>query len=128
MSVQVNDKKRQDMAAQVGRLRDLGWSSVQLAALFNVSPGTVNTWGRGDSMGTNLQRRELAALHGSPAENVLRIRDLITNYDRASAREADQATRSAAVGALHVADRQRHVATSYKARADNLRTIFSEVL
>lgn len=49
----LNAGKREVMSREVRRLFDLGWKAKGLAALFGVTPGAVNAWARGESMGTN---------------------------------------------------------------------------
>lgn len=68
----VNDEKRDRMAKEAEGAYARGWTVEQLAALFRVTPGTVNSWRRGNSMGLNSQRSGLANL-GPPSQERERI-------------------------------------------------------
>jgi type II secretory pathway component PulJ len=67
-----NDLKREDMKKLVEAAKAAGWTTAVLSAFIGVSSGTISSWGRGDSMGTNGQRERLRTLR-SPREESPRI-------------------------------------------------------
>jgi hypothetical protein len=92
----LNDTKRDAMSHTVNKLLRSDWTTKQLAALLGVAVGTVGTWKRGASMGTNSQRNELNKLLRVDAkeyrEEARRIlRTALESYRLRAAREIERA-------------------------------------
>jgi hypothetical protein len=122
-SIETNERKREEMSTLIIRLRDLGWTNSQIALWMRVTLITVVRWYRAHSMGTNLQRAELARLK-SPAEERPRILQLADGHDAEAAKSEDALAKDLEAGADHVAIYRRHRIANLRARAKALRELF----
>jgi hypothetical protein len=122
-SSETNEAKRELMSRVVdAQLRGNGWKPDQLAALMWVTTGTVRSWWRGDSMGTNAQRAMLAELK-TPAEErprLLEVAAQLRQEAEISDRRNAEAWKACAFGV-----QKRHAARAarLRERADFLETI-----
>lgn len=121
-SIETNDRKRIEMSNHVIRLRTLGWTTAALAVWMDVTPGTVNSWARRASMGTNAQRDHLSEL-GSPTATIPLIQRAADRLEREAREEADAELKAAARGAKQVADYHAARKSRFRARAAALRKL-----
>lgn len=123
-STETNAAKRDLMAATIAACRKRGWTTAQLAAWMHVTTSTVNSWGRGASMGTNAQREELAKLE-APGPHRVRVAELVRMLDREVAVSENLLAEDRAFGANGVAASRAARIERIRKRAALLREQFN---
>lgn len=122
MSAALNGRKREEMAQLVGDAIARGWTAPALASYLRVSVGTIGTWKRGTSMGTNAQRAELRSLASPRAvlpEAIAAIRQAV---EREESVLAEARAANAHESSIHS---YRVRAAKYRERLDALESLLA---
>ena len=117
-TTETNEAKRAEMRQLVAEALGKGWSRAELAAYAGVSEGTIGSYARGASMGTNAIRSTLWAAARGKREAVLadKVRSLKASVGVCVHRAAEADAKGGRDGAGRHSTWYRRCAEDYAAR------------